>query len=66
MAKATTYHSAKTGQFVSSGYAAKHPATTVAVTSGSRPTGAPRSAKSGQFVTPGYAASHPSTTVNSK
>lgn len=61
-----TYHNASNGRFVSANVAARRPATTVAVTSGSKSTGTPRSAKSGQFVTQGYADNHPSTTVNSK
>lgn len=66
MAKNSTYHSARTGRFVSPGYAATHPSTTVRVTSGSKPTDAPRDAGTGRFVPQGYADGHPSTTVQSK
>ena len=66
MAKGATHHSAKTGQFVSPKFAASHPRTTIRVTTGAKPSSAPRDAGTGQFVTDGYAVKRPSTTVDGK
>ncbi len=57
------HRSAKSGQFVSKGYAKSHPSTTVSETRGGGATGAARSAKTGRFVSDSYARRHPSTTV---
>lgn len=61
---AKSYRSAGTGRFVTKGYAAKHPATTLGETRGGGSTGGThRSAKTGRFVTGSYAARHPGTTI---
>lgn len=58
------YRSAKSGQFVTKGYAGKHPATTLGEKRGGGSThGAHRSAKTGTFVKAGYADRHKSTTI---
>ncbi len=58
------FRSAGTGQFVTKGFAAKHPATTLGETRGGGSTnGTHRSAKSGEFVSASYAKKHPGTTI---
>ena len=58
------YRSAGTGQFVTKGFAAKHPSTTLGETRGGGSTGgAHRSAGTGRFVSDAYAAKHPRTTI---
>lgn len=56
-------HSARTGRFVSKATAARHPRTTVHVSSGSK-SKANRSTITGRFVTEATARRHPDTTVH--
>ncbi|MDP3895588.1 MAG: hypothetical protein Q8Q62_02815 [Mesorhizobium sp.] len=66
MAKSSgkSFRSAGSGQFVTKGFAARHPATTLGETRGGGSTnGTHRSAKSGEFVSAAYAAKHPKTTI---
>lgn len=58
------YRSAKSGRFVTEGYANKHPSTTLGETRGGGSThGTHRSAKTGEFVKASYANRNKSTTV---
>jgi len=59
-----SYRSAKSGRFVTEGYANKHPTTTLGEKRGGGSThGTHRSAKTGEFVKAGYANRHKSTTI---
>ncbi|GIL00855.1 MAG: hypothetical protein BroJett030_07540 [Alphaproteobacteria bacterium] len=61
---AKNHRSAGSGRFVTKGYAAKHPATTVSETRGGGSTGGThRSARTGRFVTDKFAARNPKTTI---
>jgi hypothetical protein len=58
------FRSAKSGQFVTKGYASKHPSTTLGEKrDGGSTHGTHRSAKTGEFVKAGYASRNQSTTI---
>ena len=67
MARSGSHRSARTGRYVSTATAARHPRTTLTERGGNRSSGEHhRSAITGRYVTRGTAARHPSTTVTER